>query len=60
MPGYGSKDAILDTLFLNEYEKKLSPAPDPKSSGLQQALAHFDRIRSSTPRTAICCGRYSC
>jgi AcrR family transcriptional regulator len=41
---YGSKDAILDTLFLTEYEKKLSPALDPDSSGLQQALAHFDRI----------------
>jgi AcrR family transcriptional regulator len=41
---YGSKDAILDTLFVTEYEKRLSPALDPKSSGLQQALAHFDRI----------------
>jgi len=41
---YGSKDAILDTLFATEYEKKLSPAPDPESSGLQQALAHVDRI----------------
>lgn len=41
---YGSKDAILDTLFLIEYEKRLSPALDPDSSGLQQALAHFDRI----------------
>jgi AcrR family transcriptional regulator len=41
---YGSKDAILDTLFATEYEKKLSLAPDPESSGLQQALAHVDRI----------------
>jgi AcrR family transcriptional regulator len=41
---YGSKDAILETLFDTEYQKKLSPAPDPDSSGLQQALAHVDRI----------------
>ena len=42
---YGSKDAILETLFATEYEKKLSPAVDPGSSGMQQALAHVDRIR---------------
>lgn len=41
---YGSKDAILDTLFVTEYEKKLTPYPDPDSTGLQQALAHVDRI----------------
>jgi AcrR family transcriptional regulator len=41
---YGSKDAILDTLFATEYMDKLSPALDPGSSGLQQALAHVDRI----------------
>jgi AcrR family transcriptional regulator len=41
---YGSKDAILDTLFSTEYEKKLSPVSDPDSTGLQQALAHVDRI----------------
>jgi AcrR family transcriptional regulator len=41
---YGSKDAILDTLFATEYVDKLSPALDPESSGLQQALAHVDRI----------------
>src|SRR4051812_50153853 len=41
---YGSKDAILEALFATEYEKKLSPAVDPESSGLQQALAHVDRI----------------
>lgn len=41
---YGSKDAILDTLFSTEYEKKLSPDADPDSTGLQQALAHVDRI----------------
>jgi AcrR family transcriptional regulator len=41
---YGSKDAILDTLFVTEYEKRLSPALDPDATGLQQALAHFDRI----------------
>jgi AcrR family transcriptional regulator len=41
---YGSKDAILETLFATEYEKELSPALDPESNGLQHALAHFDRI----------------
>ena len=41
---YGSKDVILETLFATEYERKLSPALDPESSGLQQALAHVDRI----------------
>jgi AcrR family transcriptional regulator len=41
---YGSKDAILETLFATEYVKKLSPALNPDSSGLQQALAHVDRI----------------
>jgi AcrR family transcriptional regulator len=41
---YGSKDAILETLFATEYVNKLSPAPDPQSTGLQQALAHVDRI----------------
>ena len=42
---YGSKDAILDTLFRTEYERRLSPVPDPNATGLVQALAHFDRIR---------------
>lgn len=41
---YGSKDAILETLFATEYEKKLSPDPDPDSNGLAQALAHVDRV----------------
>ena len=41
---YGSKDAILDTLFSTEYEKKLSPVADPGSTGLEQALAHVDRV----------------
>jgi hypothetical protein len=31
-------------LFATEYLNKLSPALDPESSGLQQALAHVDRI----------------
>jgi AcrR family transcriptional regulator len=41
---YGSKDAILETLFATDYVNKLSPALNPTSSGLQQALAHVDRI----------------
>ena len=41
---YGGKDAILDALITTEYESKLSPSPDPDTSGLDQALAHVDRI----------------
>lgn len=41
---YGGKDAILDALISTEYESKLSPSPDPATSGLEQALAHVDRI----------------
>jgi AcrR family transcriptional regulator len=40
---FGSKDAILEA-FLHEYVKRLNPEPDPKSTGMQQVLAHFDRI----------------
>lgn len=40
---YGSKDAILEA-FLHEYVKRLNPDPDPEADGLQQVLAHFDRI----------------
>ena len=40
---YGSKDAILEA-FLHEYMKRLNPEPDPKTTGMQQVLAHFDRI----------------
>ncbi len=40
---YGSKDAILEA-FLHEYVKRLNPDPDPKTTGMQQVLAHFDRI----------------
>jgi AcrR family transcriptional regulator len=42
---YGSKEAILETLFATEYEKKLRPAPDPESDGLTRALAHVDRMQ---------------
>ena len=42
---YGSKDAILDAFFLHEYVRELSPEPDPASSGLQEAVGHFDRVR---------------
>jgi len=41
---YGSKDAILES-FLHEYVKRLNPDPDPKTSGMDQVLAHFDRIQ---------------
>jgi AcrR family transcriptional regulator len=41
---YGSKEAILET-FLHEYVKRLNPDPDPDATGMQQVLAHFDRIQ---------------
>lgn len=41
---YGSKDAIVDEL-LHEYVRRLNPDPDPDASGIQQVLAHFDRIQ---------------
>lgn len=41
---YGSKDAILE-VFLQEYVKRLNPDPDPGASGMDQVLAHFDRIQ---------------
>lgn len=41
---YGSKDAILDD-FVQEYVSMLNPDPDPASTGLEQVLAHIDRIR---------------
>jgi AcrR family transcriptional regulator len=43
---FGSKDAILEA-FLHEYVRHLNPAPDPKTSGMQQVLAHFDRIEET-------------
>lgn len=41
---YGSKDAILDA-FQNVYVARLNPDPQPGATGLQQVLAHFDRVR---------------
>jgi AcrR family transcriptional regulator len=40
---YGNKDAILDA-FLHEYVSRLDPDPHPEATGMQQVLAHFDRI----------------
>ena len=40
---YGSKDAILEA-FLHEYVKRLDPDPHPDANGLDQVLAHFNRI----------------
>ncbi|MDT5013653.1 MAG: hypothetical protein QOH57_5270 [Mycobacterium sp.] len=42
---YGSKDAILQAFFTHEYVQRLSPSPEPDASGLDEALAHFDRIQ---------------
>jgi AcrR family transcriptional regulator len=41
---YGSKDAILDTLFRTTYEARLDARPADDADGLRQALGHFDRI----------------
>lgn len=40
---YGSKDAILEA-FQQTYVSRLNPDPEPGATGLQQVLAHFDRI----------------
>ncbi|MCV7154138.1 TetR/AcrR family transcriptional regulator [Mycolicibacterium pyrenivorans] len=41
---YGSKDAVLDAIFMREYMAQLSPDLDPEADGLHHALAHLDRI----------------
>jgi AcrR family transcriptional regulator len=41
---FGSKDALLDTLFHTEYEERLSPSLDATATGLRRVLATFDRI----------------
>lgn len=41
---YGSKDAILEA-FQQVYVARLNPDPDPAATGLQQVLAHFDRVQ---------------
>jgi AcrR family transcriptional regulator len=40
---FGGKEALLDVV-MDVYVEQLSPDLDPLSSGLDQALAHFDRI----------------
>ena len=41
---YGGKDAILDD-FMQAYMSRLNPDPDPAATGMEQVLAHIDRIR---------------
>jgi AcrR family transcriptional regulator len=41
---FGGKEAILED-FLQEYVGRLNPHPNPKSTGMDQVVAHFDRIR---------------
>lgn len=43
---YGGKDGILDSLIADEYVRRLLPDDDTASTGLDRALAHFDRIRA--------------
>ena len=38
-----SKGAVI--AFLHEYVRHLNPDPDPADTGMQQVLAHFDRIQ---------------
>jgi AcrR family transcriptional regulator len=42
---YGSKDAILDAFFEHGYVHRLLPAPEPDATGMENAVAHFGRIR---------------
>ena len=42
---FGSKDALLDTLFHSEYEARLNPPVDESASGLQRVHAIFGRLR---------------
>ncbi|WP_405176904.1 TetR/AcrR family transcriptional regulator [Nocardia sp. NBC_01377] len=41
---YGSKDAILEAFFQQDYVERLAPDPRPDATGLQRAVAHFDRV----------------
>lgn len=41
---YGSKDAVLDA-FQDRYVARLNPDPEPAATGMQQVLAHFDRVQ---------------
>ncbi|BBY29100.1 TetR/AcrR family transcriptional regulator [Mycolicibacterium sediminis] len=41
---YGSKDAILDTLFRDAYDARANTAPAGDADGLSVALRHVDRI----------------
>ncbi|WP_166903943.1 TetR/AcrR family transcriptional regulator [Mycobacterium sp. DL440] len=41
---YGSKDAILEA-FQDVYVARLNPDAEPGATGLQQVLAHFDRVQ---------------
>ncbi|MBJ7336168.1 TetR/AcrR family transcriptional regulator [Mycolicibacterium sp.] len=40
---YGSKDAILDSLFRTTYEAQFDTTPGHGANGLEQALGHFNR-----------------
>lgn len=41
---YGTKDALLDELMRTEYEERIVPPPDETATGLDQVLAHVDRL----------------
>ena len=56
---YGSKDAVLDAIFMREYMAQLSPDLDPDANGLRHALAHLDRIGQLAAEDLSFCGRCS-
>jgi len=41
---FGGKEAILED-FLQEYLDRFNPHPNPAATGMDQVLAHIDRIR---------------
>jgi AcrR family transcriptional regulator len=41
---FGGKEAILED-FLKEYVGRLNPHPNSEATGMDQVVAHFDRIR---------------
>lgn len=41
---YGNKDAILDAIFEHGYVQRVLPGPQPGTTGMANAVAHFGRI----------------
>ncbi len=56
---YGSKDAVLDAIFMREYVAQLSPDLDPEANGCSTHSHIWTGSASSPPRTPSFCGRCS-